>query len=52
MLNTDKHKRLRHSQEMPQEVAVVVERLDEVAEFLDLLNLILLQGVVRGMVNW
>ena len=51
MLNTDKHKRLRHSQEMPQEVAVV-EQLDEVVEFLDLLNLILLQGVVRGMVNW
>jgi len=51
MLNTDKHKRLRHSQEMPQEVAAV-ERLEEVVEFLDLLNLILLQGVVRGMVNW
>jgi hypothetical protein len=50
MLNTDKHKRLRHSQEMPQGAAV--ERLDEVGELLDLLNLILHQGVVRGMVNW
>ena len=51
MLNTDKHKRLRHSQEMQLEEAAV-ERLDEVVEFLDLLNLILRQGVVRGMVNW